>query len=193
MLLDHIELGSDERVIRVVRKHWYILFTEIVGFILLCILPIPLALALLSYAPEAVRAPLEAFEVRSVIAFYALWTLALAGAFFHAITDYYLDVWVITSERVVAIDQRGLFHRTVASFRLERLQNIDVTINGIVATFLDFGTLAAETAAHDHHFILKGVANPREVKGLILGVAEKSSSPFVQGGAAHASTQPLTY
>jgi uncharacterized membrane protein YdbT with pleckstrin-like domain len=96
--------------------------------------------------------------------------------FFHNLTDYYLDVWIITTERIVAIDQRGLFKRSIASVRLERLQNLDVTINGIIATMLDFGTLRVESAAHDHDFVIRGIPSPREIKSLILAQAESRNA-----------------
>lgn len=174
MRTDYMQLASDERIVRTVRKHWFILFTEIIGTFLLFIAPVPLSIIVLLFAPETLRAPLENLSVDSIIIFYALWTLVLAGSFFHAVTDYYLDVWVITTERIIAIEQRGLFNRSVGSFHLDKLQNVDVSIVGFIATFLDFGTLRAETAAHDHDFVIRGVANPREIKGLILGIAEKT-------------------
>ena len=88
-------------------------------------------------------------------------------------TDYYLDLWTITNRRIIAIDQRGLFRRAVASFRYERLQDINIEINGFIATMLDFGELRAQTAsAYRDAFEIKGIPHPRDIKALILRAAD---------------------
>ena len=88
-------------------------------------------------------------------------------------TNYYLDVWTITNKRLIAIDQHGLFHRETASFRLERLQDMNVEINGIIATFLDYGILEAQTAGgDDDKFRATGLPHPRELKSLILEASD---------------------
>ncbi len=81
------------------------------------------------------------------------------------------------------MDQRGLFFRNTGSFRLERLQDINVSIRGILATFLKFGDLQAETASNDREFIARGIPNPQELKSLILEAADKITfqQPFNPG------------
>src|SRR5690606_4537603 len=91
---------------------------------------------------------------------------------FNGWTDWYLDLWTITNLRLIAIDQRGLFRRSVSSFRYERLQDINVEINGLIPTFLDFGTLEAQTAGHgESDFLFAGAPHPREIKAKILEAA----------------------
>jgi uncharacterized membrane protein YdbT with pleckstrin-like domain len=174
MLLDRIELGEHEKVVRVVRKHWFVLFAEIFSIVCVWLLPAPLYGALLLWLHGSVALPTLLTEPRAIAFFYALWTLIFGSAFFHRFTDYFLDVWVITSERIIAIDQHGLFKRSVASFRLDRLQNLDVDINGFIATMFDFGTLRVETAGHDEEkdFVIRGIGKPRDVKSAILEAAE---------------------
>jgi hypothetical protein len=77
-------------------------------------------------------------------------------------------VWTITDRRIIAVDQRGFFRRFIASFRYERLQDINVEINGFIETMLDFGDIHAQTAGHDVTFRIGDVPDPRGVKALIL-------------------------
>jgi hypothetical protein len=50
---------------------------------------------------------------------------------------------------------------------------MNVEINGIIATLLDYGTVNAETAGHgDEEFRAEGMGNPRELKAVILRVAD---------------------
>ena len=46
---------------------------------------------------------------------------------------------------------------------------MNVQIDGIVATFLDFGSIDVQTAGHgDDHFEAHNLPHPRELKSLIL-------------------------
>lgn len=170
-LTERIRLEEDEQVIRVLRKHWFILFAKVLGPFLLFILPffvIPLARN--NPTIEEVRALFEYVDV-FIIFVTALWMLLMWVVMWTLWTDYYLDMWTITNRRIIAIDQRGLFNRHIASFRYERLQDIEIHINGLIATLLNFGTLEATTAGHDtgaSDFRFTGTPRPREAKATIL-------------------------
>ena len=98
----------------------------------------------------------------------ASWSLLVLMLGFMAWTHYYLDLWIITDRRIITIDQVHFFNRKVSSFRLERLQDIKVSINGIIPTFLNFGTLRAQTAsALESNFMSSGLPDPREIQATI--------------------------
>lgn len=173
MSSENLKLDYDEAVRKVVRKHWFIPFTQLFFFAIAAIAPIFIAgavnlsdiLAELRIAQGALTMP--------VTFFLAAWFLVMWMMAFTAWTDYYLDVWTITNKRIIAVDQRGLFNRSISSFRLERLQDLNIHINGIIATALNFGTLEAETASRDDSFIIHGVPRPRDIKALIQGCADQ--------------------
>lgn len=106
----------------------------------------------------------------------AAWLMLIMFAAFSIWTNYYLDVWTITNKRLIVVDQQGLFRRITGSFRLERLQNIQVEMSGIIATFLNFGTLHAQTAAgeEDDRFNFKatGLPDPQGIKAIIFENAD---------------------
>ena len=83
-------------------------------------------------------------------------------------THYYLDLWIITDRRIIVVDQVHFFNRKVSSFRLERLQDIKVSINGIIPTFLNFGTILAQTASDaESNFMSNGLPDPRGLQSTI--------------------------
>jgi uncharacterized membrane protein YdbT with pleckstrin-like domain len=170
MLFDKIQLESGETVVKTARKHWFILCGDVGPYLFLFFVPV-----LLYFVITHIDTPLGQFalpDIRLTIFAFTTWTLFLLAGFFQSLTDYYLDVWIITSSRIIAIDQRGLFRRSVASCRIERIQNVDVEIHGIIATLIDFGTLRIETAGEDHDFIIRGIGKPREAKASILEIAD---------------------
>ena len=83
------------------------------------------------------------------------------------LTNYYLDVWYVTSDKLVDIEQRGLFHRDEAALRLENIQDVAIASKGIIQTLLGFGNIRAQTAGERREFIMRNIANPERVKEVI--------------------------
>jgi hypothetical protein len=184
MLTEKLELESDESILVMVRKHWFILAIELVGVATSAVIPfliIPIAFPLLRNA----GIPLT-FDISASVltALGSAWLLLMWMIFFNILTNYFLDTWTITNKRLIAIDQRGFFNRSVSSFRLERLQDLSVDIRGIIPTLLNFGTLHAQTAGADNKdFRATGLPNPRELKERMLTAAgARTESLPVQPG-----------
>jgi len=82
--------------------------------------------------------------------------------------DYYLDVAVITNERVVDIDQEGLFNRKISELYLSDVEDVTGTIKGALGTFLDFGDVTVQSAGNQAEFILDKVPHPYKITKLII-------------------------
>jgi len=172
MLTEKIQLEADETILIQVRKHWFILCMQVFSFFIAAIAPAFLLFTLIAFTDSEIATTLLSYRPYLIFV-YTVWLILLWMSLFRAWTDYYLDVWTVTNRRLIAVDQKGLFRRNVASFRLERLQDMNMEINGIIATFLDYGTLEAQTAGHsDEDFRAYGLPKPRELKSLILKAAD---------------------
>jgi uncharacterized membrane protein YdbT with pleckstrin-like domain len=171
MLAEKIQLEHDEVILIYVRKHWFLVTLQILGVVIAALFPL-IALFALNHIPAELSNLLYAYASH-IVTFYTGWLILCWMALFSVWTNYYLDVWTVTNKRLITVDQRGLFNRDTGSFRLERLQDINVSIRGILATFLKFGDLQAETASDDRDFVARGIPNPQELKALILEAADK--------------------
>src|SRR3990167_4250480 len=159
MLFEKIEFEEDENVILTVRKHWFVITAELITALMFAFLPF-LILIFLSALPE--------FVPLNIVFASAAWILLTLLSTFMIWTHFYLDLWVITDHRIIVIDQIHFFNRKVSSFRLERLQDIKVSINGIIPTFLNYGTLRAQTAsAAESNFMTVGLPDPRGIQSVI--------------------------
>jgi hypothetical protein len=168
MLFEKIQLETDEKVIKTVRKHWFVITIELLVIIFMGLMPVFVFIGLLIATPS--EAVMGFFETQTPIIIFGLasWLLLSAMATATAWTHYYLDLWVITDRRIIVIDQIGFFNRKVSNFRLERLQDIKVSINGIIATLLNYGTVRAQTAsAAESNFESRFLPDPRELQSLI--------------------------
>ncbi len=159
-------LQQDEKIILKVRKHWWRLFTW--GF----------RMAMLALIPLIVFALLAVFSVEKIDThtinlfgfFYSMWIAILWILFFIEWTDYRFDMWVVTNQRIVDIDQAGLFARDIATVRLSDIEDITIEMYGVFSTMLKFGTLMVQTAGSKNEFFIKNARNPEEVKEKIYSL-----------------------
>lgn len=165
-----LEIG--ENVLYTARKHWFIFASGAVFLIVFAALP-----GLLLLSPQIIPAELTA-EIGQffrfdgsftllILFFWSLELLMLWIIFMVFWTDYYLDVWLITNHRVIDIEQKGLFIRRVSTFRLNQIQDATAEVPGVLATFIDFGTVKIRTASNET-FDFRGVAHPNLVKEKIM-------------------------
>ncbi len=79
-----------------------------------------------------------------------------------------MDVWIVTDQRIIDIEQLNLFNRVVSEFRLDRVQDITIKVNGLIATLLGFGDIHVQTAGEMEKFLIKNAPKPYEVKDRII-------------------------
>ena len=168
MLLEKIELEPSEQIILTVRKHWFVIFGELIGSFLMVLVPL-FAIIILAFTPNLPPAVILVADHFALAAYViSLWILFSLLTGFMIWTHYYLDLWLITDRRIIVIDQVRFFNRKVSSFRLERLQDVKATVNGILPTFLNFGTLHAHTAGNtEENFTSSGLPDPRGLQATI--------------------------
>lgn len=177
MLIEKIHLEADERILLQVRRHWFVLLIRLSFPALGALLPLISLLALQQLGMWTIfysaLAEYVANPTLFLTFFYFGWLTLSYSAAFNVWTHYYLDVLTITNERIILVDQRSMFSRTVASFRLERMQDIYVDVSGMFATLLDYGTIHAETASDStEEFRAAFIPKPREVKAVILEASD---------------------
>lgn len=168
MLFDKIQLEKDEVILSTVRKHWFIIFSELFGVFIVALLPLFILFIVFGLNTANIVA-LQLSEYSTFIAFgISAWMFFCLLSAFTIWTHYYLDLWVVTDRRIILVDQIHFFNRNVSIFRLERMQDIEFKITGILPTLLNFGTLKAQTAgAHESNFVSTGLPDPRGLQATI--------------------------
>ena len=151
----------DEHVYIVVRKHWFVLLQKFLLIFLFAVVPFLVNTSLID---TFVGSEMAMFVWFLTILFY----LYLWYAAFFQIMLYLMDIWIITDHRIIDSEQYWLFSRSVAELNLKNIQDISVEINGLFPTILNFGNLEIQTAGTSNKFFLSGVANPIEVKNIIM-------------------------
>ncbi len=189
MLFEKIHLEDDEKIIIIVRKHWFFLFSKSTAVILAAFAPIVAWFVITNYlGSSAITSALDLTAYTKHFFFLqTVWLLLSWISLAHIWTDYYLDLWAVTDRRIIAIDQVSLFRRQTGSFRLEKLQDMNIEINGIIPTMLHYGSIEAQTASgSEEEFQARYIPKPRELKSVILRAADERMK--VQNGNGQQNT-----
>jgi len=135
----------------------------IVMFVVLILIP-PLILTFLPF----LTADLNPEVIEPLINFFlSLYLITLFLLLFLFWMDYYLDMWIITDQRIITVEQKGLFRREISEIPLHRVQDITIEISGIIETFLKFGTIRIQTAG-EREFTIDDIPRLYEIKDIIL-------------------------
>ena len=170
---------ENEKVILVIRKHWIVLLPYFLYIALMCLLPIIFYALVVPYALTAfLEDPYNRFfTLLSAIYYGFIWIII-----FTIWTDYYLDVWIVTNERIMDIEQIGFFNRVVSELDLKRIQDITSTVHGVLPTMFGFGNIHIQTAAEERRFDLNSVPHPvtvrRQITKLYRAAREKDRFIF---------------
>lgn len=159
-----------EKIAFILKRHWLTFVPALVLFLVLAAIPLAGYWFAARYEPELLNTVwLPLIFVLGGSAWY-LFALLL---FFTHFTDFFLDVWIVTNERIIAIAQKGLFHREVAQARLYQVQDVRSKVTGPFQTLMGFGDLYVETAGLGHgEFHFDNIENPNEVGRRIMELAE---------------------
>lgn len=158
-----------ETVVKVLRKDLFILIKRI--FLLLVLLFIPVFAFLVVLLSNVEIVLNEFFEPAAV------WGASIYGLFvwlfflFHLL-DYYLDVWIITNERVIDIEQRGFFSRVSAELKFGAVQDVTTETHGVIPTVLKYGTVFVQTAGEKERFVFEDVPDPDGIRDLLMKQVE---------------------
>ncbi len=157
-----INLYPNEKILMVVHKHWIVFFLKI--FVVVAMFLVPVMILSIVYGLGGFGDGVLQF-LRFFFVSYFMIMVLVAFLFW---MDHYLDVWIITNERIIDVEQMGLFKRETSEFIIDRVQDITVEVPNIVATFLKYGNLQIQTAG-EKSFSIKDVPNIYEIKKVIMG------------------------
>lgn len=163
---------ENELVLRIIHRHWFNIAIHLLMVFLLSFFLIGSVMSLPILFPEALTEenwPFFLFVQNTILLFIWLYS-------FLVWIDYYFDVWIVTNERIVNIEQKGLFTRRISELRFSRIQDVTASVNGLVPTVLNFGDVHVQTAAEEERFTFRQVGDPFAVKDTVMRLARESAT-----------------
>ena len=158
---------ADEKIIKVVRRHWFNILQQyfiVFLFIFLLFFGIQLLPLYLSFAENKTIFWFIASTFSTIIWIYSfiIWI------------DYYFDVWIITDNRIVNVEQKALFVRSVSELKFAKIQDIHTEVKGLIPTILNYGDVYIQTAGTKERFLFRKVPDPYKLKGMIMNMQNKT-------------------
>ncbi len=150
------------------RQHWMVFLGRFVAWLLFAAILLISDWAVANYAPILRSSPYVEYVnlAKSVYLMFLCLGLLIVWAM------YYLNMQVITNERIVDITQSSLLHHTVSELHLSKIEDVTAEVKGIFGTFLDYGNVYVQTAGETQRFVFDRVPNPARVEKLILDLYE---------------------
>lgn len=143
-----------EAVLRVVRRYW------------LTFLPKAFVAFVLFGVPLFFMVPLFRTGTPGKVAFLALLALGFLYGI-RVLVEWRWNVFIVTTRRVVDVDQRGVFRRTVSEAPYDRIQDVSFSVKGVWGTVFRFGSVVVQTAGTNVNLELSDVKDPKAVHHLI--------------------------
>ena len=159
----------DEKIIKVLHRDYFVLLKKVLFFISLVILPLAAFSLILSIYPQILEGDVSYPLLMLAASAYYLFVWLF---FFFSFVDYYLDIWIITNERIIDVRQKGFFSRVIAEQRLDRVQDVASEVHGFFPTIFKYGDVHAQTAGEFSKFNFQEIPRPEEVRDIIIKLSE---------------------
>jgi len=106
-----------------------------------------------------------------IILFASAYLLSIVMFFYSYFVTFYLDVWIITNDRLVDIRQVSLFSRIIAEVDLYQIQDATSEVKGFWASMFNYGNIYLQTAGPVPRFVLYNVPDPSNLREKILDLS----------------------
>ena len=152
------------------RRHWIIVLRLIVMAVVLLLAPI-----FVYYGVPVIQSPMGSDSIFTLwILFASSYYLFVFLFLFNNFLNYYLDIWIITNDRVISVEQKSLFSRVFSEKELDTMQDITSSVKGFLPTMLNYGDVYIQTAAEKERFIFKQIPNADDVARRISNLVQES-------------------
>lgn len=160
---------ENEKVYVVLRQHWLIFFGRMFVWLMFLAILLVSKFFIGKYVPILLENPYVKYVnlIGSIYMMFLLLGLLILWVM------YYLNVQIITNERIVDIDQHSLLHHRISELHLSRIEDVTAEVKGIFGTFLDYGNVYVQTAGETERFEFTRIPNPTYINKLILDLYEQ--------------------
>lgn len=165
-----VKIKPYETIEFTLRRHWIAFVPTVALFSVLAVLPAGVYFIMDKTAPNFI----DAEYVRAILTLaLSVYELSVALFFYASFIVYYLDMLIITNDRLVDVSQGNLFARTVSELDLYRIQDATSDVKGFFPTMFNYGTLEIQTAGEQKRFIFEKLHRVHNIRRSLIELAEK--------------------
>lgn len=170
------DIEQNEKIIRVIHRNWFYLLQQYVIVFLVMVL---FGTGIIFF--PVYLGDLFAFVNSSVVSFAEnFFILAIWMYCFMIWIDYYFDIWIITSERIINVEQKGMFTRKASELRYAKIQDVTTEVMGFLPSVFNYGDVRVQTAGEVNEFVFRTISDPYRVKNLIMELQKQTENHSVK-------------
>jgi len=159
-----------EKVEYIIRRHWVTFVPIIMFLVVLAILPLGVYFLLLNSLNKYLQ---NQIYYAAGVLLAGIYYLSIILFFYAYFTEFHLDLWIVTNDRLLDIQQKTLFARTVSEVDLYQIQDVTSEVHGIVPSIFNYGNIILQTAGAVPKFTFRNVADPHKLRQEILALASE--------------------
>lgn len=158
---------EEDKIVIFTRRHWISMLGTIILIALMFLIPIVILAAMF-------------FTNRGIFSGIALNFIVIGGSIYYLVAaayaftewiSYYYDIFIVTEDEIIDINQEGIFDRSITEVSLLRVQDVSARIKGFLPTIFAYGDVVAESAGENTRtYIIDSIPNPVEVANKILAL-----------------------
>lgn len=161
-----------EEIILLLRAHLITLVPPILFTIFLIFVPFFVS-PLLSLLRIDSLSSLNQLQILLLVIF---WYLLVFGYALYKFLFWYFNVYLLTNERIIDFDFRGILNKQIAYTVLRNIEDVTPKTIGFFGTFFNYGDVFIQTAGERQEFEFNKVPRPDDVAEAILKEVRKEES-----------------
>ncbi|MBU0625712.1 PH domain-containing protein [Patescibacteria group bacterium] len=165
-----IHKKSGEQVVFFLRRHIIVFIGGMLLIIFMMFIPFGAYWLINANWPQLLNDTLIGPIMKLVASAYYFWVWLFL---FSNFIDYYLDAWIVTNDRILNVEQSGLFNRTVSELDLINIQDVTSEVHGVLPFLFGYGDVFVQTAAEKSRFVFEQVPQPEEIRKRLLMLVEE--------------------
>ena len=169
-LAELIHKKSYEKIVHKVRRHPLTFIPIVFLFIILLLVPVALFFVMMSVFPNLLTGTLT---YPLLVLLSSIYFLSMYLFFYVRFIDFYLDLWIITNDRIIDIEQQNLFSRSVTELDLFRIQDVTTDMQGFFSTVFNYGNVLVKTASSNTNIVFYNVAAPNKIREELIQLSEE--------------------
>lgn len=166
------DLHPEEKIVQVIHRNWFYILQQFLLVFFVLVMFIGGAALVPMFFPDFLNGDNK--EIASFVQNFFMLAIWMYG--FLIWIDYYYDIWIITTERIINIEQKGMFTRKASELRFKKIQDVTTEVIGFLPTIFNYGDVKVQTAGEETEFIFRTVSNPYEVKNIIMDLQKQNEN-----------------
>ncbi len=165
-----IKKKPNEKILFVLKRHVITFLPGLFFFVLLLFIPVAVYFLLLNVSPNIFNGD---SLYPALVLLGSIYYLGVSLFLFSNFIDFYLDIWIITDDRIVDIEQHGLFSRSTSEIELHRIQDVTDSVKGLFQTIFKYGNVIVKTASDTNDIVFRNVPFPGKIRGELIKLARQ--------------------